>query len=255
MIFVVDLCIRAHEPDAGMIIVTFCCIAVIPLAVELYEEPVMDLAVTLRITVDSHILDSGNVQKHLAAGIVNIAVTAALCESSVCGVFIVPGSGKKSEPQIVMNPVEDGSCSLNIVLSVKTGHYFSRKSIRITVTYIIGSGVSAGGLILCCRGSDLDLYGRCGSCDISGLITRLVNDLISTCLGVINLSIIEGKHRLRIVIVRDRNSFQVIKLVRVTLELKFMKTADDRRCSVINYRKRNTDLGAVAVYIGNNYRY
>ena len=87
------------------------------------------------------------------------------------------------------------------------------------------------------------------------IMSNLVNDLISTCLGVINLSIIEGKHRLRIVIVRDRNSFQVIKLVRVTLELKFMKTADDRRCSVINYRKRNTDLGAVAVYIGNNYRY
>ena len=122
MIFVVDLCIRAHEPDAGMIIVTFCCVAVVPLAVELYEEPVMDLAVTLRITVNSHILDSGNVQKHLAAGKVNIAVTTVLSESSVCGVFIVPGSGKKSEPQIVMNPVEDSSCRLDLAASPKACH-------------------------------------------------------------------------------------------------------------------------------------
>ena len=67
MIFVVDLCIRAHEPDSGMIIVTLCCVAVVPLAVELYEEPEMNLSVELRITVNPHILNSCNVQQHLAA--------------------------------------------------------------------------------------------------------------------------------------------------------------------------------------------
>lgn len=67
MIFVIDLRIGAHEPDARMIVVALCGIAVIPLAVELYEKPEMDLAVTLGVTVNSHILDPGNVQKHLAA--------------------------------------------------------------------------------------------------------------------------------------------------------------------------------------------
>ena len=48
MISVVDLSIGAHEPDARMIVITLCGIAVIPLAVELYKKPEMDLAIKLR---------------------------------------------------------------------------------------------------------------------------------------------------------------------------------------------------------------
>ena len=67
MISVIDLRIRAHEPYARMVIVTFCGIAVVPLTIELYEEPEMNLSVELRITVNPHILNSCNVQQHLAA--------------------------------------------------------------------------------------------------------------------------------------------------------------------------------------------
>ena len=67
MVSVVDLGIRAHEPDTRMIVVTFCSITVIPLAVKLYQKPEVDLAVKLRITVNTHVLDPRDVQKHLAA--------------------------------------------------------------------------------------------------------------------------------------------------------------------------------------------
>ena len=48
VIFVVDLFIRAHEPDARVIAVTFGSIAVIPLTIELNEEPVVNVAVISR---------------------------------------------------------------------------------------------------------------------------------------------------------------------------------------------------------------
>ena len=89
MISVIDLIIRAHEPYARVIVVTFGSIAVIPLTIKLYEEPVVNIAVVLRITVDSHIRDTGSIKKHLAACIVNIAVTAVSGESSVCGIFVI----------------------------------------------------------------------------------------------------------------------------------------------------------------------
>ena len=88
MISVVDLIVCTHEPDARMVVVTFGSIAVIPFTVELYEEPVVNVAVISRITVYSHVLDACNIKEHLAACVVNIAVTVMSCESSVCGVLI-----------------------------------------------------------------------------------------------------------------------------------------------------------------------
>ena len=67
MISVVDLIVRAHEPDARMVVVTFGSIAVIPFAVKLNEEPVVNVAVISRITVDSHVLDACDIKEHLAA--------------------------------------------------------------------------------------------------------------------------------------------------------------------------------------------
>ena len=75
MVSVVDLLVSTHEPDAGMVVVTFSSIAVVPFSVELNEQPIVNIAVISRITVNSHVLDSGHIKKHLAAGIVNIAVT------------------------------------------------------------------------------------------------------------------------------------------------------------------------------------
>ena len=88
MISVVDLIVSAHEPDARVVVVTFGSIAVIPFTVELYEEPVVNVAVISRITVDSHVLDTCDIEEHLAACVVNVAVTVMSCESSVCGVLI-----------------------------------------------------------------------------------------------------------------------------------------------------------------------
>ena len=88
MVSVVDLLISTHEPDARMVVVTFGSIAVVPFAVELNEQPVVNVAVISRITVNSHILDSCHIKEHLAAGIVNIAVTVMSCETSVCSILI-----------------------------------------------------------------------------------------------------------------------------------------------------------------------
>ena len=67
VISVVDLGIGAHKPNARMVAVAFSSIAVIPLTVELYQKPEVDLAVKLGITVNTHILNAGDVKEHLAA--------------------------------------------------------------------------------------------------------------------------------------------------------------------------------------------
>ena len=66
-----------------MIVITFCSVAMIPLTVELYEEPVVNVSVILRITVDSHVGDTSSIKKHLAACIINIAVTRTSGETPV----------------------------------------------------------------------------------------------------------------------------------------------------------------------------
>ena len=120
MVPVIDLIIRAHKPYARVIVISFSRVTVIPLTVKLYQKPIVDISVISRITVYSHVRNACLIEKHFAARIIYIAVAAALGESSVCGIFIVGSSGKKSEPQIVVNPVEDCSCSLNIVASDET---------------------------------------------------------------------------------------------------------------------------------------
>ena len=67
MVSVIDLCISAHKPDAGMIAVTLCSITVIPLAIKLYKKPEMDLTVEPRITVNTHVLNTCEIQEYLAA--------------------------------------------------------------------------------------------------------------------------------------------------------------------------------------------
>ena len=67
MILVIDLFISAHEPYTRMIVVTLRGIAVIPFTVKLDKKPEMDVSVTCRITVDSHVRDACRIKKHLAA--------------------------------------------------------------------------------------------------------------------------------------------------------------------------------------------
>ena len=119
MISVVDLVISTHEPDARMIAVTLGGITVIPLTVKFYEQPIVDITVISRIAVYSHILDSRAIQEHLAASIVNITVTVMLRKSSVSGILKIAFSAEQTEPQCIVNPVEDRSCSLNFTSPVK----------------------------------------------------------------------------------------------------------------------------------------
>ena len=65
MVFVIDLGISTHEVNRSSVPETRS-IAVIPLAVELNEIPVMVAAVN-RISLDHHVRDSRQVKKHLAA--------------------------------------------------------------------------------------------------------------------------------------------------------------------------------------------
>ena len=77
MILIVDLFIRAHEPYARVIVVTFCSIAVIPLTVELYEIPVVAVGVD-RESLDHHVRNACAVEEHFRAGKIYVTVTAAL---------------------------------------------------------------------------------------------------------------------------------------------------------------------------------
>ena len=93
MISVVDLRISAHEPDTGMVVITFRGIAVIPFAVELDEKPVVNVAVISRITVNSHVFDACKIQEHLAACVINVAVTVMSGKSSVSSTLISTCTG------------------------------------------------------------------------------------------------------------------------------------------------------------------
>ena len=117
MILVIDLIVGAHEPYTGVIAVSFCCVTVIPLTVEFNQKPIVDISVISRITVNSHVRDSSLIEEHLAACVVNVAVTASFCKSSVCGMLVIRCSGQESEPQIIVYPVEDRSGCLNIAAS------------------------------------------------------------------------------------------------------------------------------------------
>ena len=81
MVFVIDLGIRAHEVNASSVSETRC-VTVIPLAVEFNEIPVVVASVN-RISLDHHVRDSCLVKKHLAACIINIAVTRTSGETPV----------------------------------------------------------------------------------------------------------------------------------------------------------------------------
>ena len=122
MISVIDLIVCAHEPDARMVVVTFGSIAVIPFAVELNEEPVVNVAVISRITVYSHVLDACDIKEHLAACVVNVAVTASSGKSSVSCSLIGKPSSDMRVIDIAVNPVEDSSCRLDLAASPKACH-------------------------------------------------------------------------------------------------------------------------------------
>ena len=80
MTVVVDLIVRAHEIDARMVHKDSR-IAVIPLAIKLYEIPVVSVQI-YGISLDHQVGNSGTVEKHFRTGKINIAVTVASCKSS-----------------------------------------------------------------------------------------------------------------------------------------------------------------------------
>ena len=76
MVLVIDLLVRAHEIDSSSVLENSS-VAVIPLAVKLYEIPVM-VGTCNRISLDHHVRNAREVKKHLAACIVNVAVAGTL---------------------------------------------------------------------------------------------------------------------------------------------------------------------------------
>ena len=73
MILIVDLLVGAHEVDSPSVLENSS-VAVIPLAVELNEVPVVVGSID-RISLDHHVGNSGKVKKHLAARIIDITVS------------------------------------------------------------------------------------------------------------------------------------------------------------------------------------
>ena len=65
MILIIYLLVSTHEIDRSPV-PEACGIAVIPLAVELNEIPVV-VAARYRISLDHHVGDSGKIEQHLAA--------------------------------------------------------------------------------------------------------------------------------------------------------------------------------------------
>ena len=72
MILIVDLLVGAHEVDSPSVLENSS-VAVIPLAVELNEVPVVVGSID-RISLDHHVGNARKIQQHLAACIVNVAV-------------------------------------------------------------------------------------------------------------------------------------------------------------------------------------
>ena len=75
MVLVVDLLVSAHEVDCSSVSENSR-VAVIPLTVKLNKIPVM-VASCNGISLDHHVGYAGLIEQHLAACIVDIAVTAS----------------------------------------------------------------------------------------------------------------------------------------------------------------------------------
>ena len=65
------------------------------------------------------------------------------CESSVCRILEIRCAGKESEPECVVNPVENGSCRLDIAVLADIGKDLRCECIGITVADMIGAVVTA----------------------------------------------------------------------------------------------------------------
>ena len=87
----------------------------IPLAVELNEIPVV-VASGYRISLDHHVRDSGKIEQHLAAGIINVAVSGTSGETSVSSLCVAQASAIRIV-NVVVYPVEDRSGSLYVIAS------------------------------------------------------------------------------------------------------------------------------------------
>lgn len=115
MILVVDLSICTHK-IYGATMLENSGIAVIPLTIELNKIPVVVVRCNRR-PFDHHVRNAGHIKKHLAAGIINIAVSGSSRKSSVCSLCIRKSSSYMNIRDVAVNPVKDISCSLNIILS------------------------------------------------------------------------------------------------------------------------------------------
>ena len=115
MVLVIDLLVRAHEIDRSSVLENSS-IAVIPLAVKLYEIPVM-VAARYGISLDHHVGNARKIQEHLGACIVNVTVARTPGESPVASLCIRRSSWNVCIVNMAVNPVEDISCCGNVILA------------------------------------------------------------------------------------------------------------------------------------------
>ena len=120
MVSVIYLLVRAHEIDRAAVL-KYRSVAVIPLAVKFDEIPIV-IAPCYGISLDHHVGDSCLIKEHLAACVVNIAVTASSGKSSVSCSLIGKSSSDMRVIDIAVNPVEDSSCRLDLAASPKACH-------------------------------------------------------------------------------------------------------------------------------------
>ena len=87
----------------------------IPLAVELNEIPVV-IAARYGISLDHHVGNSGKIEQHLAALIINITISRTFRKTSVCSRSITQASAM-GVINMVVNPIEDVSGRSDIIFS------------------------------------------------------------------------------------------------------------------------------------------
>ena len=112
---VVDLVVGAHEVHRGMVS-EYSRIAVVPLAVELDEIPVVAVAVD-RESFDHHVGDAGAVEKHLGASEIHVAVAASSRKASVRSFLVSHVIAHRLVRDVRMHPLEDGTCGLDITVA------------------------------------------------------------------------------------------------------------------------------------------
>ena len=154
-----------------------------------------------------------------------------------------------------MNPVKYCSGSFNVTVFTNGRKDFLCKGIGIAVADMICTVVTAGRSsvgYLFSRHFDRDLS-LC-STDIAGLINSFIDQIVSSCLCIINSRIVKLENRRFVIIIRYCYSGVEIQLIGIAVKHKIVYALDYRRRMVIDNCKGNLEYGRIAVNVRNGYR-